>query len=125
MKCDIVMLSKTCSLVERALHSISKFVDAKAIGKVLVGWTGSPFDASFKQDWPGFRATGIYLTSYNFAANNNFIASNFCTSEVVLFMNDDVELVEDSVSKCLSILGSHSDEIGTVGIKLLYPNGTI
>jgi len=38
-------------------------------------------------------------------------------------MNDDVELVEDSVTKCLKWLEDQS--VGTVGIKLLYPNKTI
>ena len=38
-------------------------------------------------------------------------------------MNDDVVLVEDSVAKCLKWL--EQPDVGTVGIKLLYPNGTI
>lgn len=39
-------------------------------------------------------------------------------------MNDDVELVEDSVTKCLKDLEA-DPKVGTVGIKLLYPNRTI
>lgn len=49
-----------------------------------------------------------------------------CSEEAVLFMNDDVVLVEDSISKCLSLLDAGSGrDVGTVGIKLLYPDGTI
>lgn len=44
-------------------------------------------------------------------------------SEVVLFMNDDVQLVEDSVTKCMKWL--EQPDIGTVGIKLLYLDNTI
>lgn len=38
-------------------------------------------------------------------------------------MNDDVELVEDSVSRCMKWL--EQPDIGTVGIKLLYLDNTI
>lgn len=63
------------------------------------------------------------LGHYNFAANNNYLVEKHCTSECVLFMNDDVELVEDSVSECLRWLDDK--DVGTVGIKLLYPDKTI
>lgn len=64
------------------------------------------------------------LPHYNFAENNNYLVDKHCTSEAVLFMNDDVELVEDSVTKCLKDLEA-DPKVGTVGIKLLYPNKTI
>ena len=38
-------------------------------------------------------------------------------------MNDDVQLVEDSVTKCMKWL--EQPDIGTVGIKLLYLDNTI
>ena len=41
----------------------------------------------------------------------------------MLFMNDDVQLVEDSVTKCMKWL--EQPDIGTVGIKLLYLDNTI
>lgn len=63
------------------------------------------------------------LDEYNFAANNNYLVEKHCLSECVLFMNDDIELVEDSVSKCLKWLDNK--DVGTVGIKLLYPDKTI
>lgn len=46
-----------------------------------------------------------------------------CSSECILFLNDDVELVEDSVTPCLRAL--EDGRIGTVGTMLVYPSGTI
>ena len=45
-----------------------------------------------------------------------------CSSECILFMNDDVELVSDAVSPCLKAL--EDSKVGTVGIRLDFPDGT-
>lgn len=45
-----------------------------------------------------------------------------CSSERILFMNDDVELVSDAVTPCLKAL--EDDRVGTVGIRLDFPDGT-
>lgn len=39
-----------------------------------------------------------------------------------MFMNDDVELVSDAVTPCLKAL--EDDRVGTVGIRLDFPDGT-
>ena len=79
-------------------------VDKKSTGKVVIGWTGK--DACEEQDFMlyGFDITIESLEHYNFAKNNNYLVEQHCTSEAVLFINDDVELVEDSVTKCLKSL---------------------
>lgn len=43
-----------------------------------------------------------------------------CSSEAILFMNDDVEIVEgDPVSSLLKVL--EDTKVGAAGLKLIYP----
>ena len=60
---------------------------------------------------------------FNFSALNNKVAKSI-NSRVLVFLNDDTEILENA---WLSELAIHSirKEIGAVGGKLLYPNGTI
>ena len=109
--------------MSKALASICKHVDKKAGGRVIIGWTGKEQPAEQDINMLGLDLTIESLSHYNFAENNNYLVDKHCTSEAVLFMNDDIELVEDSVTSCLKWLEDHS--IGTVGIKLLYKDKTI
>lgn len=109
--------------MSKALASICKHVDKKSIGKIVVGWTGEEQPAEQDINMLGLDVTFESLGKYNFAENNNYLVDKHCMSEAVLFLNDDIELVEDSVTSCLKWLEDHS--IGTVGIKLLYPDKTI
>lgn len=45
-------------------------------------------------------------------------------SDKLLFLNDDVELKTDAITHCIKILDDNP-VVGTVGIKLLFPDGTI
>lgn len=124
MKTDIVILSRDTNLLKTCLHSISKHVDKSSIENIYVGWNNeNPIDDNecLPNDLP---INIVKLDKYNFAQNNNFITNIYCTADVILFMNDDVELVEDSVTKALLWLKSDK-RFGTIGIKLLYPDRTI
>lgn len=123
MKTDIVILSKNQDLLSTCLASICKNVDKKSVGEIIVGWTGPSQGGELDMELLGFDVTMEALDHYNFAQNNNYLVEKHCLSEVVLFMNDDVQLVEDSVTKCLKWL--EQPDIGTVGIKLLYLDNTI
>lgn len=65
----------------------------------------------------------VDTSPFNFSAINNKAAKSV-NSKVLVFLNDDTEILEKS---WLSELAAHSirKEIGAVGGKLLYPNGTI
>lgn len=123
MKTDIVILSRNQELLSTCLASICKNVDKKSVGEIIVGWTGPSQGGELDMELLGFDVTMEALDHYNFAQNNNYLVEKHCLSEVVLFMNDDVQLVEDSVTKCMKWL--EQPDIGTVGIKLLYLDNTI
>lgn len=119
MKVDICILSKTESLLSKAIGSIRKHCDMGNISQVVVGWTG--------ERMPGIEHfTGLVIQKqpvYNFAKCCNELVTKHCRSEAVLFMNDDVELVDDAIAPCLQFL--KLSYAGAVGIKLLYPDKTI
>lgn len=123
MKTDIVILSRNQELLSTCLASICKNVDKKSVGEIIVGWTGPSQGGELDMELLGFDVTMEALDHYNFAQNNNYLVEKHCLSEAVLFLNDDVQLVEDSVTKCMKWL--EQPDIGTVGIKLLYLDNTI
>ena len=123
MKADIIILSKTWLLLKRALRSIKEHVSKESVGRIVVGWTGKEGECTLDMvGIPGFSSTFKQFSEYNFARCNNVLARE-CKSKALLFMNDDIELVSDSVSKVLSRL--KDKDAGTVGIKLLYRDKTI
>ncbi|MFC1979663.1 glycosyltransferase, partial [Chloroflexota bacterium] len=64
-----------------------------------------------------------YDKPFNFAMINNYAVSSAC-SEHILFLNNDTEVIR---ADWLSAMLEHSQrrEVGAVGAKLLFPDGTI
>ena len=60
---------------------------------------------------------------YSFAKCSNFLAG-MAESDHVLFLNDDVVLIDDSITHCLKAVEA-DEKVGTVGCKLLYPDSTV
>ena len=125
MKADIIILSRDFELLNKCLTSIFAYVDKKSVKDIYIGWNNTEtLDVeTYVPDNAYLIPKVIDVEEYNFAKNNNMIAKNYSTADCLLFLNDDVELVEDSVTKCMKWLEDQS--VGTVGIKLLYPNKTI
>lgn len=108
MTADIVILSEDPFRLEKCLESIYCRAAEDSVGRVVVGWKGY---------WPGdFRGTekeidpfadGVLLSRVSCQScpkARNFLVRRYCASESVLFMDDGVELSEDSVTKCLEWL---------------------
>lgn len=63
-----------------------------------------------------------FLEKYNFAKNNNEIAFKyFQEEELLLFCNNDIELVNNALDSMVHTYQNNSN-CGTVGCRLLYPN---
>ena len=128
MKADICICT-ACQdmLIEKCLEAIDKHVDKSSIGDICICCTT---DEALQKMLPLLKkyteslSLSIKLTQqeYNFAKCNNAL-TKMCSSECVLFMNDDVILHSDAVTPCMKILEDKA--FGAVGIKLLYGDGTI
>ena len=66
---------------------------------------------------------GICQMPYNFAKCSNFLA-NMADSDYLLFLNDDVVLIDDCITHCIDAIES-DEKVGTVGCKLLYPDSKV
>ena len=64
---------------------------------------------------------------YNFAKINNDVVVNHLSddTELILFCNDDVELINDALSENVDLYNRNIENVGTLGSRLHYPNGTI
>jgi GT2 family glycosyltransferase len=63
---------------------------------------------------------------YNFAKINNDVVKNHIgDEELLLFCNDDIELLNDALSYMISIYLKKQKKVGTIGARLYYPNGRI
>lgn len=64
-----------------------------------------------------------YDSPFNFAAINNFAAKK-SSGSYLLFLNNDTEVITENWLHYL-LMNAQREEIGCVGAKLLYPDGTI
>ena len=126
MKTDVVILTKCTnglvykSIVELTTHSRHN------IGTLIVCYTGDDqeeFNKLYKMLGEIPVNSVLEIGEYNFAKLNNKMVKKYVTSENILFMNDDVIVHSDAITPCLKIL--EDKDFGAVGIKLVYPNGTI
>ena len=64
---------------------------------------------------------------YNFAKINNDVVRNHVgeDTELLLFCNDDIVLLNDALSRIVEIHNQNRDNVGTVGIRLHYGDASI
>lgn len=69
-----------------------------------------------------FRWVEYRNTVFNYAKVNNYVFNEVADkdTEVAIFMNNDVELLNDCISDMVSLYVKHKDVIGTIGARLLY-----
>ena len=126
MNTDVVILTKcTNGLVYKSIPELCTY-SRDSINKLIVCYTGDNSEELKKLDkmLDDIPVNSVLdIGEYNFAKLNNKIVKEYVTSENILFMNDDVIVHSDAVTPCLKIL--ENKDFGAVGIKLVYPNGTI
>jgi GT2 family glycosyltransferase len=64
---------------------------------------------------------------YNFGKINNDMVKNHISpdSELILFCNDDVKLLNDVLSRCVNVYNNYGSLAGTIGIRLHYADASI
>jgi GT2 family glycosyltransferase len=64
---------------------------------------------------------------YNFGKINNDMVKNHVSAdtELILFCNDDVKLLNDALSRCVEIYNQNKKDVGTIGIRLHYGDGSV
>jgi len=64
---------------------------------------------------------------YNFAAINNDVVLNRVSkdSELILFCNNDITLVNDAISEMVGVYNKNKHNCGTIGARLHYPDNKV
>lgn len=129
-KVAIVILTKDHpKLLKQCLSSIIQHT-SKTKCKFYIADTGSSFEnmLEYKQVITTLlhRDNCVYLqlNNYHFAANNNAIIREYVKEPWVLTCNDDIELQSNCIDTMLKHAKKHR-HVGTVGCRLLFPNGTV
>lgn len=126
MKTTIIMLTRASNnMVYASIRALAAY-SLDSIDKLVLCYTGDDIDEFKKLD--GFLngiplASKLELDKYNFAKLNNKLVKQHVTTDSVLFLNDDVIMTYDAIETPLKRL--QCPAVGTVGIKLLYPDKTI
>lgn len=129
MAVDIIILTKDkTDYLFKCLDSIRQ--NTSVDHHVYIGDTGSSADSIknivqyCKSNFPDKNVSLLRYNYYSFAKVNNHVVNNHCTNDVVLFCNNDIEFTDPCVDEMYKVI-TNSDNIGSVGCKLLFPNGTI
>ena len=69
----------------------------------------------------------IKFDYYNFAQINNEVVSQYISkdTELLLFCNNDIELINDAISRVVSVWIKNKNKVGTVGARLHFEDNTV
>jgi GT2 family glycosyltransferase len=97
--------------------------------EILVADTGSSEDVieSYKELLENDKVKLIRYNWYNFARINNDMVRNHVSAdtELIIFCNDDVKLLNDVLSRCVEIYNQNKTSVGTIGIRLHYADASV
>lgn len=104
--------------------------------EILIQDTGSNYDSrlkmkkyfnSFRNVYPVVNLKDFYGKTYNYSQNNNDLVNLTSEdSELLLFLNNDVELINDNLTQFVSLFNKDVNEhIGTLGSQLIFQDQTI
>lgn len=110
----------------RSIESKTKYVNYE----ILVADTGSSEENLKKiREYCDSRFTVrlIEFDYYNFAQINNEVVFDHVSddTELLLFCNNDIELVNDAISRMVSVWVKNRKKVGTVGARLHFNDNTI
>ena len=133
-KVSIVILTKSnLECLCNCINSI-KFGTRYQQYEVIVADTGStPKEKKALQEYlkntfhVSKKCRLVQYNYYNFAKINNDIVRNHLDNEtdLVLFCNDDIEMINDVITYMIKAYTFHSHEVGTMGCRLTFEDGRI
>jgi len=96
--------------------------------EIIIADTGSPEEVIKQYD--EFLNDNVRLVRYdyyNFGKINNDVVKNHVSddTELILFCNDDILLLNDVLSRTVQVYNQNKSDVGTIGIRLHYGDGSI
>jgi len=96
--------------------------------EIIIADTGSSEDVIKAYDeFLDDKVRLVRYDYYNFGKINNDVVRNHVSAdtELILFCNDDIVLLNDALSRCVEIYNQNRDSVGTIGIRLHYGDASI
>jgi GT2 family glycosyltransferase len=115
-KVSVLTVSQSESNIKDLLRSLES-QSLSIVSELLISWNGDQ-SLNVTSNTISIR---VVNQPYNFSANNNSISA-LAETELICFINDDVELDIDCLMHSVPIL-LQRDDVGVVGINLRYPSG--
>lgn len=119
----IVINYNTFDLTCACLRSIYLYTKDVRFEIILVDNASDKEDPEkFKTEFPAIRLIKSEK-NLGFSKGNN-LGITYATGRHLLLLNSDIELIEDSISKCVTFLDKN-EKIGVVSPRLIYPDGSV
>jgi GT2 family glycosyltransferase len=129
-KISILILSKSANRI--LFKCIDSFLEKSTYTnyEIIVGDTGSKNEVISEfidkyQDYDNIKL--VPVGDYHFGKNNNELVTKHVAedSELLLFCNNDIELINDVLTQLTKSYIDNQHSVGTIGTRLYYPNNTI
>ena len=124
MLLSILVISRNPDLLNEMLASLSCATKLKETDiEILCSWNGNKKDEELIKNQSGFEFLIAQRKDYHFAKNINSL-SELANGDLLLLINDDIILDENSIDSAISCL-EIEPKAGIVGARLRSPNGKI
>jgi len=128
-KISIIILSKSANeLLFNCIDSIIERTEYTNF-EIVVGDTGSKNEEiiEFRERYTQSNIVLHEIGDYHFAKCNNKLVSEFVSddTEILLFCNNDIKLINDSISHMINVYNQNKHSVGTIGARLHYEDNTI
>lgn len=123
----IIPFKDQIDITRRCLETLLERTDYAALEVVMVdNWSVTPQAHEFMQDYAAHPAVRFLTVEepFNYSRLNN-LAAQSCTSDYLVFMNNDVFVEDPSWLRLMMNEALAGDRVAAVGARLLYPNKTI
>lgn len=129
-KVSVIIPTKNNSeILINCLESYIKNTKYKNVN-YLIADTGSKLDEikkieNYIKDYNNISL--LRYTYFNFAKINNDVVKNHVSddTDLLLFSNDDIELINDVITNMVFSYNKNKNKVGTLGARLYYENNTI
>lgn len=125
----IIPTKNNFSLLHDNIISWSKINTYKNY-EIIIADTGSDEDVIEKYSILSLLNDKVQIVRYdyyNFGKINNDVVKNHVSSdtELILFCNDDIELLNDALTRCVEIYLENKKSVGTIGIRLHFFDSSV
>lgn len=123
----IILTKDKIDYLTKCLESLIEKTNPNIVLKIVIGDTGSTEESLTQlQTYIETKSTSIVvhkLDYYNFAKNNNELCKKYFSDiELLLFCNNDIELINNALDLMVNTYQTNKSNCGTIGCRLLYPN---